>query len=139
MIPYSKAFSFKTDFTYLKGKDDEGIPLRHVPPYYGGVHLVYKSKFFSGDFYFLYNGEISNENLAPEEQAKTYMYELDENRLPYSPSWYSLNFKISVQPTEWISIQGGVQNILDVRYRPYSSGIVSPGRNFYVALKIAIG
>lgn len=136
---FTKAFLFKTDFTYLKGLDDEGFPLRHVPPYYGGVHLVYESKFFSGDFYFLYNGEISNENLAPEEQAKTYMYELDENGLPYSPSWYTLNFKLSIQPTNWMSIQGGIENILDVRYRPYSSGIVSPGRNFYVALKIAIG
>jgi hemoglobin/transferrin/lactoferrin receptor protein len=135
----SKSISFKTDFTYLKGQDNDGLPLRHIPPYYGGLHLLYENKFLSGDFYFVYNGKITNDNLAPEEQSKTYMYELDENGLPYSPSWYTLNFKMSVQPAKFISIQGGVENILNIRYRPYSSGIVSPGRNFYVAVRITIG
>ncbi len=135
----SKSFSFKTDFTYLKGQDDKGLPLRHIPPYYGGLHLLYENKFFNGDFYFIYNGKITNSNLAPEEQSKTYMYELDQSGLPYSPSWYTLNFKMSIRPAKFISIQGGIENILNVRYRPYSSGIVSPGRNFYLAVRISIG
>ncbi|MFT7154314.1 MAG: hemoglobin/transferrin/lactoferrin receptor protein, partial [Alteromonas macleodii] len=29
----------------------------------------------------------------------------------------------------------GVENISDQRYRPYSSGIVAPGRNFILSLK----
>ena len=134
----SKSLSFKTDFTYMKGKDDEGMPIRHVPPYYGGIHLQYESSFFNGDFYFLYNGKITNNNLAPEEQPKTHMYELDEAGLPYSPSWYTLNFKMSIKPTKFVTVQGGVENILNVRYRPYSSGNVAPGRNKFVAVKIAI-
>jgi hemoglobin/transferrin/lactoferrin receptor protein len=30
---------------------------------------------------------------------------------------------------------GGVENIMDERYRPYSSGIVAAGRNFYLTFR----
>jgi hemoglobin/transferrin/lactoferrin receptor protein len=33
-----------------------------------------------------------------------------------------------------IALGGGVENILDNRYRTYSSGIVSPGLNFIFSL-----
>jgi hemoglobin/transferrin/lactoferrin receptor protein len=33
-------------------------------------------------------------------------------------------------------LTAGVENILDIRYRPYSSGIVAPGRNFIVGIKM---
>ena len=46
---------------------------------------------------------------------------------------------MSIKPTKFVIVQGGIENILNVRYRPYSSGIVAPGRNIFVALKIAIG
>jgi len=32
----------------------------------------------------------------------------------------------------------GVENILDLRYRPYSSGIAAPGRNFIFSARIRI-
>ncbi len=134
----SPSFSLKTDFTYMKGKDNEDLPLRHIPPYYGGLHILFEKTIIKADLYALYNGEISNENLSPEEQSKLHMYELDQNGMPYSPSWYSLNFKTSVQVTKKLTFMGGVENILDHRYRPYSSGIVAPGRNFFLSIKVSI-
>jgi len=134
----SSSFSLKTDFTYMKGEDNEGFPLRHIPPYYGGLHMLFEKAIIKTDLYALYNGEISNENLAPEEQFKLHMYELDKNGMPYSPSWYSLNFKTSVQITNTLTLLGGVENILDHRYRPYSSGIVAPGRNLFFSIKVGI-
>lgn len=134
----SRAFSLSTDFSYIKGKVKDGSPLRHAPPIYGGFHFLYENTFFKGDFYLLYNGKISNKNLAPDEQTKTHMYELDENGLPFSPAWYTINLKTSIKPTKYVSVQAGIENILNVRYRPYSSGIVFPGRNFFVALKFTI-
>ncbi len=32
----------KAKITYIKGKDDEGFALRHVPPVYGDVAVVYQ-------------------------------------------------------------------------------------------------
>ena len=112
--------------------------LRHVPPFYGGAHLIVNKAKYKGDFYILYNGSIANKNLAPSEQSKIYMYESDRNGLPYSPGWYTLNLKTSFSPLQNLSIQSGVENILNVRYRPYSSGIVSPGRNFFITLRVNI-
>jgi hemoglobin/transferrin/lactoferrin receptor protein len=33
------------------------------------------------------------------------------------------------------TIGAGLENITDQRYRPYSSGIVAPGRDFVLSLK----
>jgi len=135
---FTSRLSFSSDFTYIKGADQDGTPLRHVPPFYGGTHLIFNKAKFKGDFYMLFNGQITNKNLAPSEQSKTYMYESDKNGLPYSPGWYTFNLKTSVSPIKNLRVQAGVENILNVRYRPYSSGIVSPGRNFFIALRINI-
>ena len=134
----SSLFSITTDFTYMKGEDIDGFPLRHIPPFYGGLHFIAEKKGWKGDFYMLYNGEISNENLAPEEQSKKYMYETDDNGNPFSPDWYTLNLKVSARIAKIFTFQAGIENILDIRYRPYSSGIVSPGRNFYISFRIGI-
>ena len=122
----------------MKGKDNEGISLRHVPPFYGGLHILFERTILKADLYALFNGEISNKNLSAEEQSKLHMYELNQNGLPYSPSWYSLNFKTSVQATKKLTFLGGIDNIFNHRYRPYSSGIVAPGRNFYFSIKVGI-
>jgi hemoglobin/transferrin/lactoferrin receptor protein len=38
----------------------------------------------------------------------------------------------------YLQINAAIENILDVRYRPYSSGIASAGRNFVFSLRIRI-
>jgi hemoglobin/transferrin/lactoferrin receptor protein len=63
------------------------------------------------------------------------MYASDSDGLPYSPAWWTLNFKSSYEINKQIALDFGVDNILNVRYRPYSSGIVSPARNFIIGLR----
>jgi hemoglobin/transferrin/lactoferrin receptor protein len=86
----------------------------------------------------IYNGEIAYEDLATEEQGKDYMYALDGNGNPYSPGWYTFNFKMWYQLTNLLKLGAGVENITDQRYRPYSSGLVAPGRNFIVSLHFTL-
>lgn len=131
-------FAVSSNLSYIKGYDQDGIPLRHVPPLYGGTHLIYNNKKLKADFYLRYNGAIKNKDLAPSERSKTYMYESDTRGLPFSPSWYTLNLKSSFDLLKYLSLQAGIENILNVRYRPYSSGIVSPGRNFFLAIRVNI-
>ncbi|HRX97492.1 MAG TPA: TonB-dependent receptor, partial [Bacteroidales bacterium] len=59
----------------------------------------------------------------------------DDNGNPWSPSWYTINFKAMYQLTDLISLSAGLENITDQRYRPYSSGIVAPGRNFIISVR----
>ncbi|MCF6239953.1 MAG: TonB-dependent receptor [Bacteroidales bacterium] len=130
-----KSLSFKSNLTFTKGKDKKGLPLRHVAPLFGSTHLIFKVPKIHADLYANYNAELSNENLAPSEQSKGYMYAKDKDGKPYSPAWFTLNGKISYQLNHFLQLNAGVENILDVRYRPYSSGIVSAGRNFIFALR----
>jgi hemoglobin/transferrin/lactoferrin receptor protein len=88
------------------------------------------------DFYAIYNGEISNANLAPTEQDKAYIYAEDANGNPFSPAWYTLNFKALYQVNENFMVSAGVENLTDQRYLPYSSGLVAPGRNFILSARI---
>jgi hemoglobin/transferrin/lactoferrin receptor protein len=66
------------------------------------------------------------------------LYALDENGNIYSPSWYTLNLKASYQLFDNLELYFGVENLLDQRYRPYSSGITAAGRNFIGSLRVNI-
>ena len=81
-----------------------------------------------------YQGEKASEDLSVEEQGKTEIYAADENGNPYAPAWYTLNFKANYQLTQMFSVQAGLENITDQRYRPYSSGLSGPGRNYILSL-----
>lgn len=137
---FLKSFALSSRINWQQGEEelDDGsrAPLRHAAPWFGVSHFTYTRERFKADFYAMYNGELSNENLAPSEQEKDFIYALDANGNPYSPAWYTLNLKAMYQLTDWISLNGGIENITDQRYRPYSSGIAAAGRNFIGALRV---
>ena len=139
-IFFSKNLSFSSRFNFQKGEEElenkEKSPLRHAAPMFGTAALKYKTQPLQIEIYANYNGEISYSNLAEEEKNKSYLYAEDADGNPYSPSWYTLNFKIALSILRGISISSGVENITDQRYRPYSSGIAAPGRNFILSTKI---
>lgn len=130
--------TFTTHVTLMDGEDSDGYAIRHVAPTFHVSHLIFTRDNFKADFYMEYNGEISANELAPSEQDKTYMYKLDANGNAYSPSWYTLNFKVAYQLNEHVQMNIGLENIMDKRYRPYSSGIVAPGRNLIFSLRANI-
>ncbi len=132
-LPYN--LNFESVLNVTDGEDQNGFPLRHVSPLFGQTTLEYRQDKLRGSLYAKYNGEISNEELAPSEQSKTHMYALNDQGEPYSPAWWTLNMKVSYRINDHLSFNLGVENILDVRYRPYSSGIAAPGRNFIFALR----
>ena len=128
-------FQLVSTINHTKGEDAQGKPLRHVAPTFGETSLNYENEGFKASFFVSYNGKISNEELAPSEQSKTHMYALNEAGNPYSPAWWTMNFKVAYRINEFLRVNGSIENITDVRYRPYSSGIVSPGRNFMIAVR----
>lgn len=140
-VKAKSGFGFASDFNYQVGEeelDDGSIsPSRHAPPWYGISRISYSVKQLSMQFYAVYSGEKKFKELPVEEQGKTEIYAIDENGNPWSPGWYTLNFKAMYQFTEHLSVSAGLENITDQRYRPYSSGIVAPGRNLVLSLKAA--
>lgn len=139
-LPFGLGFNSR--FNYQKGEEelDDGstAPLRHAAPLFGSTHLTFKRERFIADLYLLYNGEVSNKDLAPEEQGKDYIYAIDGDGKPYSPAWHTLNCKASYQITDQLLLSTGIENITDQRYRPYSSGIVAAGRNYIISVKVSL-
>jgi len=128
----------KGSYNYIEGKDKEGNSIRHAAPMSAIGHITYINNKIKADFYSIYNKEIPFEKLTPSEKDKPHIYAIDANGNPYCPSWWTLNFKIQYRFSTFLNINAGVENILDKRYRPYSSGIVAPGRNFIISLKFNI-
>ena len=138
-----KGLGLKSVFSYQKGKEQSGdslvyYPLRHAAPMFGSTHLTYQAKKIKLDFYAIYNGRMDFEDLALSERLNpSYArdYSSDPKGKPYSDSWYTLNFKLAFYPLKTLAITAGVENIADLLYRPYSSGINAPGRNYIGALR----
>ncbi|MDE5421793.1 TonB-dependent receptor [Ancylomarina sp. DW003] len=125
-------------YNHSKGEYKDGSPVRHVPPTFASMALKYKSKKLKSKLSVDYNGEIANKNLADSEQDKPHLYAKDDNGLPYSPRWISVNLNNSYQFRDKIILGFSIENIFDKAYRPYSSGISAPGRNFILSLSFEI-
>jgi hemoglobin/transferrin/lactoferrin receptor protein len=137
-IKLPQGFGLNSKFNYQLGEeemeDGSTSRSRHAAPWFGVTRISYNNHPLNMQFYTMYSGEVSHENLNAEEQQKPVIYAKDENGNPYSPGWYTLNFKAMYQITDNLTVTAGLENITDQRYRPYSSGLVAPGRNFILAL-----
>ncbi|WP_027125603.1 TonB-dependent receptor plug domain-containing protein [Gelidibacter mesophilus] len=138
-INFSEALKLKSYYNIIGGEEEgdngEIKPLRHAAPKFGSTHILWHNKKFKVAGFVTYNAEFSFNQLAPSEQKKDYIYALDTNGNPYSPSWYTLNMRTKYQINDAITFTASLENITDQRYKPYSSGIAAPGRNLIVALK----
>jgi hemoglobin/transferrin/lactoferrin receptor protein len=128
----------KSSLTLTGGHDNDDEPLRHVPPLFGATHAIFEKADLKADVYAVYNGCITYERLALSEKDKPYLYAEDSGGNPWSPGWFTLNFKVSYNLGNRLDLTAGIENILDLRYRPYSSGIAAPGRNFLVSARVRI-
>lgn len=126
--------SLSSTITYTAGRDrTNDIPLRHAPPLFGRGAVTWRGSAYKVEAYAIFNGWRHFKDLPPEEQAKTAIY----SRLG-TPGWTTINLKGSYQLLEYIQITAGVENIFDVHYRTYSSGISAPGRNLIGALHLRL-
>ena len=137
-INFTKNLQFTSQYNYTGGyqleEDGSKVAVRHVAPQFGNGHLIWIYKKLKLDAYANYNGQFDYEDLAPEERNKAYLYALDKNGNPYSPSWYTLNFGAQYKITKAFQINTTLENITNQRYRTYSSGITAAGLNFIAAV-----
>ena len=137
-INFAKDLKLRSQYNIIGGtEDNNGIeePIRHVAPSFGRTHLIWERKKLLFDAFLVYNNELSFNQLSPSEIEKDYLYALDADGNPYSPSWYTLNLRTQYQYNTQLSFTASLENITDQRYRPYSSGLSAAGRNLILALK----
>ncbi len=138
-IDLSVALRFSSQISITEGKEEQEdgstAALRHAAPVFGNTHLIWHKKRLKFDLFAEYNGQFDYEDLAPSEQGKAYLYAIDDNGNPYSPSWYTINLTGQYELSKNLLATASLENITDQRYRTYSSGIAAAGRNLILALR----
>ncbi len=140
---------FKASYNDIKGNytsgtiDDEEIsedkPLSHIPPSYGQVSLGYQWrskkkewKSFRTDFVMRYNG------IKPVEEYDSSSGNSDNMKQAIAdygtPAWKTFNIYASWRFSRVVGLNFSIENIADLHYRPFASGISAPGRNFIITL-----
>ena len=140
-LAITKNLQATSQYSVVGGNEVEDaveMPVRHAAPNFGNTHLVYTKNNFKLDAFAVYNNALSFYQLAPSEIEKDYLYAKDVNGNPYSPSWYTLNFRSQYQLSKSLNITASLENITNQRYRTYSSGIAAAGRNFILSLKYSL-
>ncbi len=132
-------FSIIGHYNITKGEqteiDGNKIPVRHVAPAFGDLHLNYESKALKMGLFAQFNGSLDFNDLNPGQQDRPYLYALDSNGNPYSPSWYTLNLRSRYDFNDVFSLNVTLENITDQRYRTYSSGVSAAGRNLILGVR----
>jgi hemoglobin/transferrin/lactoferrin receptor protein len=138
---YGLSFNVVSDFynnmvmkgtvNITKGRNlTDAVPLGHIPPVFGRVSLTYDYNKFRFESYIYYNGWKFRDNFSPfgednEGEATMFGY----------PSWWTMNINTSYKINDYLLAQFAIENILDLFYKPYASGVSSPGRNFIITLR----
>jgi hemoglobin/transferrin/lactoferrin receptor protein len=117
-------------YTYTKGTYQNGLvemPLDHIPPTYGRVGLKHDLKKFSAELFTVFNGwkRIEDYNLNGEDNE---IYATKDGM----PAWQIWNINTSYQASKKLSFSFQIENIADLNYRYFASGISALGRNYIV-------
>ncbi|MEZ5069410.1 MAG: TonB-dependent receptor [Bacteroidales bacterium] len=139
---YGAAFGLKSRiFSHLELKStlnltrgwnlSEDVPLGHIPPVFGRSSLEYrKNDWFNLILYARYAGWKLREDFSP------YGEDNDEEAMLYGwPSWWTANLSAGFRLSEEMQMDVSLENIFDVFYKPYASGVSAPGRNFNLTLR----
>jgi len=125
---------WKAGVSRIVGIDNDGFSVRHAPPIYGNSSFNFEKDKWKFQLNTFFNGEMAFEDLPPSEADKPHLYAEDENGNPYSPAWFTIDLKSSYSFSKAFSVLFELENLMDKRYRTYSSGITAPGRSFRVSL-----
>ncbi len=106
-------------------------PLDHIPPAYGRLGIRWQNARLQAEGFALFNGRkpLSDYFLNGEDNEQ---YARPEGTL----AWTTLHLRASWRLIRSVSLQIGADNLLDIQYRAFASGINGPGRNFFVCLAI---
>lgn len=127
--------SANASVTYTYGRiitDTVPYPLDHIAPVYGRIGFRANYKWVRGEFFALFSGakKVKDYNMLGEDN-------FGQGTPNGAPAWYTLNARIGFQPVKYLGIDLGCDNLMDLRYRPFASGISGPGRNFFVKATVS--
>ena len=130
--------STRASVTYTKGKAyDTNEALSSIPPLFGLVEFTHEKGRLNLGLDVKFNGRKKPDDYNITEGIDRYEdtpYISKTDSYYGTPAWTTLNFNSKYKLTKNIDALVNVDNIFDIHYREFASGISAPGRNFSFTL-----
>ncbi|HOX81557.1 MAG TPA: TonB-dependent receptor [Chryseolinea sp.] len=127
------ALTASHNYTYGRVLNEEGsdTPLDHIAPAFGRVGFQYNNSKFKSELFTNFSTwkHLDDYSGSGEDNLQ---YATDEGM----PSWYTINIRASYELNKMFTLHAGIDNIMDLQYRVFASGINAPGRNIFGTLRI---
>ncbi len=124
--------------TYTKGEStDTNLPLSSIPPIFGDLEVLFAKNRFEIALNFRFNGskELNEYNLVEGiDNIEQSPFNTSTQEYLGTPSWNTFNFYSKHKISKDLSLQVNIDNIFDIHYKEFASGISSAGRNFSLSL-----
>ena len=131
-----------SDLTYTNAKYLEGYgPLPSILPFFGTNMLKYKKDKLSIGIKNRFSSSKNPEDysLGGEDGLdETPTQENSQGEIDFvgTPSWSIFNLSASYAYSEQILFRGGIENVFDLHYREFASGISASGRSLMLGVQL---
>jgi len=128
----------KGEFNLTKGMSanpDNG-PIAHIPPNFGKVELKKTSHRWDFVLFCIYSGfkDATSFDEAGVDNLDETPESIDDNNIWYGlPGWWILNFSTEYKVSKSLQLNMGIDNIFDMHYKTFGSGISSAGRSWILS------
>ncbi|MGB0881572.1 MAG: TonB-dependent receptor plug domain-containing protein [Vicingaceae bacterium] len=131
---FSNDVHLKSTLNYTVGTNTAlDVPFAHIPPLYGRTDIIVTSDPLTMAFYVKYQGQKKIEDYSPFGEDNE-----DKATIDGTPAWQTFNMRAEMKLSKSVSIQAALENMLDVHYRPFASGVSGAGRNFIFTLRATL-
>ena len=126
-------FSFDGSINWIRGNEiidgADNEPFSHIPPSYGQLTASYDRGALNSSVVYRFNGFKPIERFGGTVDNPEFASPIG------SLAWRTLNVYSTYNFSDRLSLTAGVENIFDLHYRTFSSGLSAPGRSITLALR----
>ena len=130
------------NFTYTHAARNEMIgALPSILPFYGGAVLHYKKDAFNLNLNYIFNSRKNKEDYSSGGEdglEETPLITTVDNQAVFAgtPKWSIFSLRGNYQLNKTVLLNAAVENIFDLHYRTFASGISAPGRSFIMGTRV---
>jgi hemoglobin/transferrin/lactoferrin receptor protein len=128
---YSDFYYATTYGRYKANENATEQPLDHIAPDHGRLGLRYAKSNLQIEAFMLFNGWKLAKDYSPSGEDNA-------NFAPQgrTPAWETCNIRAAYALNKHFNFTLAVENILDLNYRVFASGISAPGRNIVASVRV---
>jgi len=138
-------FTIKGNITYTKGKtNDTDSYLPSISPLFSTIGIIYHKNKIDTGVHWRYSAKKNADEYSPGGEDNLSQSPLidpnptidDDEYYVGTPSWNILNASFGYQVNKTLRLQLGLDNIFDIHYKEFASGISASGRNFKASMNL---